>query len=309
MRCKADLELRWKSNSWPKDSAGRISWVAALSWGSQIHLHRAPSNLDYKEKKNREILSEQLHANSLLFKRNGFKLTWQPWGETGPPHSPSLVGPPSQSLHPLCTPEPSPSLEWWSLDVPLNQPYPVGTWRSLLRSFAKNLNGPKHTFPKCMYMYFGAFKLKRFPFLILYSWVQLHFFKQTVQLWGEGLCVFHLLICTVLVWSVKCLRTKSRDAQARSVTLMPSAGLSPSNIICMALFYVTRRYTPTVLGYVTRLSLFIIYCCYHGWGKQQTVAVLVSGMKTILQLYSGRLIHNACFWHFFPNYKIYSSFA
>lgn len=44
-RCSADLELRWKSKSCPKDSAGRISWDTALSWGSQIHLHRAPNNL------------------------------------------------------------------------------------------------------------------------------------------------------------------------------------------------------------------------------------------------------------------------
>lgn len=45
MRWSADLVLRWKSSSWPSDSAGRTSWEAALSCGSQMHRHSAASNL------------------------------------------------------------------------------------------------------------------------------------------------------------------------------------------------------------------------------------------------------------------------
>lgn len=61
IRCRADLEFRWKSRSCPKDSAGRISCEAAFSWGSQIHLHKAPSNLDCRDtQEEKETLLEWL---------------------------------------------------------------------------------------------------------------------------------------------------------------------------------------------------------------------------------------------------------
>lgn len=152
MRCRADLELRWKSSSCPRDSAGRISWDAALSWGSQIHLHRAPSNLHYRDIKK---YCQNHYRQSLLCIRNlsrnsGFfiswkdvsnshirprhnppppptqylQLTWQPWGEHGPLHSLLLLGHLSPSLHLLYTPAPFPSPDWF-LGVALYQPYPV----------------------------------------------------------------------------------------------------------------------------------------------------------------------------------------
>lgn len=137
MRCRADLELRWKSNSWPKDSAGRISWDGALSWGSQIHLHKAPSNLEHRDA-NRAVseLWTYLAFVKMFFVNFGFfpaqqsNLTWQPWGEHEPRRSPLLLDRLSPSLHLQCTPGLSPSPDW-SLDVPLCQPYPVASIKHL----------------------------------------------------------------------------------------------------------------------------------------------------------------------------------
>lgn len=49
--CKADLEFKWKSSNWPRDSAGLISWVTTFTPGSQIQQQSAPNNLQRRKKK------------------------------------------------------------------------------------------------------------------------------------------------------------------------------------------------------------------------------------------------------------------
>lgn len=49
--CKADLEFKWKSSNWPRDSAGLISWVTTFTPGSQIQQQSAPNNLKGRKKK------------------------------------------------------------------------------------------------------------------------------------------------------------------------------------------------------------------------------------------------------------------
>lgn len=63
--CKADLEFKWKSSNWPRDSAGLISWVTTFTPGSQIQQQSAPNNLKGRKKK---LLYKLFEVKFLLLK-------------------------------------------------------------------------------------------------------------------------------------------------------------------------------------------------------------------------------------------------
>lgn len=60
--CKADLEFKWKSSNWPRDSAGLISWVTTFTPGSQIQQQSAPNNLRGRKK---EVTIELLEVSPI----------------------------------------------------------------------------------------------------------------------------------------------------------------------------------------------------------------------------------------------------